>query len=236
MSRDIYPSLSGASATWQHLEVLANNIANTATSGFKAHRATFENVMNDQGLLGDGHVRTDYSVQDFSDGMLVEDQNPTHFALRGRGFFAVESAFGPMLQRSGAFSLDAQGFLVTAEGDRVLGENGPIQIRDELRDGGELVVAQDGTLSADGTIIDTLQLMDGANLEPVGASRWRARDGMLPADNVTVVQGALEGSNADPIRGMTRLIETSRYFEMYQKAMQTSDELDRRNLQIAERA
>lgn len=235
MSRDIYPSLSGAAATWRHLEVLSNNMANTATSGFKAHRTSFENVLNDNGLLGDGYVRADHVVQDFSDGTLQPDGVNTHLALRGRGFFAVEGALGMMLQRSGAFQLDAQGFLVTADGGRVLGEGGAIQVGD-LANEGELSVTGDGVVKMGAVEVDRLQIVDAELLEPFGANQWRAVDGTRSALGAEVIQGALEGSNADPIQGMTQLIQTSRYFEMYQKAMQTSDELDRRNLQIAERA
>lgn len=235
MSRDIYPSLSGAAASWRHLEVLSNNIANADTVGFKAQRTRFDNVLTSQpGILADGYVQADHSTQDFSDGELHQDGVSTHFALRGRGFFAVESpASGAnVLMRAGAFQLDQQGYLVTQEGERVLGQSGPIQLMDGL---GELSVTADGAVLIDGQEQDRLRIVDADQLEPIGGTRWKAPAGVRDAQGVTVVQGALEGSNLNPMQGMTELIQTSRYFEMYQKAMQTSDEMDRRNLSIAQR-
>lgn len=231
MSHDIYPSLSGATAAWRHLEVVANNVSNADTTGFKAQRLRFQNVMMDQGLLGDGYVQADHSVQDFTDGGVVHDDVPTHLALRGRAFFSVQTLDGEAMQRSGNFQLDSQGFLVTAEGDKVLGQSGPIQLLDGQ---GDLVVTQDGGVMVDDMEVDRLKIVDVAEPEPIGATRWRA-DGarQLDRQEVTVVQGALETSNLDPMRAMTELIQTSRYFEMYQKAMQASDELDSRSLQVA---
>ena len=231
MSNDVYASLSGAAASWQQLETVANNIANSATTGFKAHRLNFENVLVDEGLLGDGHVRIGGSVQDFSDGPLQPDDVSSHFAIRGRGFFEVEGYGGTVLRRAGDFALNEEGFLVTPEGDRVLGEQGAIQ----LEPGQRIAVASDGSIRADGEIIDKLRIVDAQELRPLGASQWRAESEIFASD-ATVVQGALEGSNADPIQGMTDLIQTSRYFEMYQKAMQTSDEMDRKNIETANRA
>lgn len=241
MSRDIYPSLSGAAATWRQLEVLSNNIANADTAGFKAHRTRFDNVLAGKadGLLADGYVQADHSVQDFSDGALHHDGVSTHLALQGRGFFSVESpllAGDPVLMRAGAFQIDAQGFLATPDGERVLGQSGPIQLAQEGDTPGALSITADGVVLVGGEEQDRLRIVDGDDLEPVGGSRWRAPGGVRDAVGTTIVQGALEGSNMDPMRGMTELIQTSRYFEMYQKAMQTSDELDRRNLAMVQKA
>ena len=120
---------------------------------------------------------------------------------------------------------------LTPEGGKVLGEAGPIQL--EL--GQRLDVAPDGSIKVDGDIYDRLRIVDAAELRPQGASQWRA-DSEIFDSEARIVQGALEGSNADPIQGMTDLIQTSRYFEMYQKAMQTSDEMDRKNIDMADRA
>lgn len=234
MSRDIYPSLSGATAAWRQMEVVANNVSNSDTTGFKAQRLRFENVLMSPGPLGNGYVQADHSVHDFQDGSLVSDDVPTHMALRGRGFFAVESNQGELLQRGGSFLLDSQGFLVTTEGEKVLGQSGPIQIPDGR---GSLTVSTDGVLSVDGEELDRLRIVDADDPEPLGGTKWRAPGGtrLLEPQEVTVVQGSLESSNLDPMRAMTDLVQTSRYFEMYQKAMQTSHEMDGRTLQVAEK-
>jgi flagellar basal-body rod protein FlgF len=235
MSRDIYPSLSGATAAWRHMEVVANNVSNANTDGFKTQRLRFENVLMDPGLLGDGYVQADHSVQDFQDGSIRQDNVPTHLALQGKAFFAVEGAGGgEVLQRAGNFQLDVDGYLVTADGEKVKGQSGPIQL---LNGRGELVVARDGAVLVDGEEVDRLRIVDAAELTPIGATKWTAPGGavQLEQGQVNVVQGALESSNLDPMRAMTDLIQTSRYFEMYQKAMQTSHEMDGRGLQVAEK-
>ena len=231
MSRDIYPSLAGASAAWSHLEVVANNISNATTTGFKAQRMRFDNAMVNEGVLGNGYVQAEAGVQDFSDGALIHDEVSTHLALQGRGFFAVESGGQTLLMRAGMFSLSSEGQLVTPDGERVLGESGPIQ----LLPGQRMTVTASGVVMVDGEELDKLQILDADELTPIGGTRWRA-EGPSRRGTAQVVQGALEGSNADPMRGMTELIQTSRYFEMYQKAMQTSDELDRTNIDIARKA
>lgn len=224
-SRDIYPSVSGAAASWRQLEVVANNLANANTTGFKAQRVVFESDgSNSYGVLSDSYVRADVSESDFSDGSLQIDGQQSHFALQGRGFFAVQGPDGEeLLVRSGAMRLDAERRLVTASGEPVLGQGGPI----EVPEGEDILVSPDGTVrTGAGDEIDQLRIIDADDLEPMGGTRWRARGETRAAEGVQVIQGALEGSNADPLRSMTGLVEAGRYFEVYQKAMQTSDELD----------
>ncbi len=228
MSHDIYPSLSGASAAWKHLEVISNNIANASTTGFKEQRLSFESALVAEGPLGEGYVQAAPTTADFSDGSVVNDNVETHLALRGRGFFLLEDG---SLSRAGAFALDRDGFLVTSEGEKVMGESGAIQ----LAPGERLSVGIHGEIMADGAEIDRLALVDAEQLEPLGGTRWRANSKTFPA-NVEVIQGALESSNADPMRSMTELIQTTRYFEIYRSAMQASDELDRTNISIAREA
>ena len=143
--------------------------------------------------------------------------------------------FSPCHVKRGGASLDNQGFLTNTDGERVLGQSGPIQIINGLGAvQGDVTVARDGTVFVDGFELDRLKIVDANNPEPIGGSKWIAPEGFrtLQPIEVNVVQGALEGSNVDPMRAMTDLVQTSRYFEMYQKAMQTSNELDSRNLQV----
>ena len=225
MSHDIYPSLSGAAAAWRHLEVISNNLSNTSTNGYKEQRLSFESALVSEGPLGEGHVAAAPTEQDFSNGRLVSDNVSTHMALSGRGFFLLEDG---TFTRAGAFALDRNNFLVTADGQRVLGENGPIQ----LLENSEMRVRTDGTILVDGDVFDRFALVDAEEIESVGGNRWQT-DGPVLEANVEVIQGALEASNVDPMRSMTDLIQTSRYFELYRSAMKTSDEMDRTNINIA---
>jgi flagellar basal body rod protein FlgG len=153
----------------------------------------------------------------------VRDQVDTHLALRGRGFFVAGEGASQVLVRAGAFHLDGEGFLVSQAGQRIQGQGGPIQLEPEQR----LTVTADGcVLDEAGQEIDRLRIADADDLEALGGTSWRARSPLREAGGVEVIQGALEGSNTDPMRSMTELMEASRYFEAYQKAMQTSDELD----------
>ena len=223
MSRDIYASMSGASAAWTQLEIVANNLANASTAGFKEQRVTFdlEAAMDDP--LADVYVDAELATPNFEDGPLVHDEVDTHLALRGRGFFVAGDAGSEVLVRSGNFQLDADGYLVTSSGMKVQGQGGSIQ----LMEGEALRVAQDGSILDDtGAVLDRLRLVDAAELEPLGGTGWRATSAVYEVDSASIVQGALEGSNTDPMRSMTELMEASRYFEAYQKAMQTSDQLD----------
>ncbi len=232
MSRDIYPALSGAVAAWRHLEVLGNNLANMGTEGFKGERVAFEATGRaDGGSFRDAYVRVGERRIDLSDGPVERDGVSTHVALRGRGFFRVEGPSGEeLLVRNGRFRLDDQRRLVTAAGEAVLGEGGPIQVPENTT----ITVAADGRITTDqGDEIGRLSVVIADDIEPVGAGHWRALGPTRPAEGVELVQGALEGSNADPIKGMTELVEAGRYFDFYQKAMQTSDELDGRLNELA---
>ena len=154
---------------------------------------------------------------------LIHDEVDTHLALRGQGFFTAGEAGNEVLVRSGNFQLDADGYLVTSGGLKVQGQSGAIQ----LQQGESLTVAQDGTIVDDqGAALDKLRIVNAAELEPLGGTSWRPTSAAYEVEGVSIVQGALEGSNTDPMRSMTELMEASRYFEAYQKAMQTSDQLD----------
>ncbi len=223
MSRDIYASMSGAAAAWTQLEIVANNLANSSTAGFKEQRVSFDldSAMNDP--LGDVYVDTELATPNFDDGALVHDGVETHMALRGKGFFVAGDSGDQVLVRSGNFQFDSEGFLVTSGGLRIQGQGGPIQ----LMPGEKLTVAADGTiLDQEGQELDKLRIVSAADLVPLGGTSWRADSATYEVEGVEIVQGALESSNTDPMRSMTELMEASRYFEAYQKAMQTSDQLD----------
>ncbi len=227
MSSEIYSALSGAMAAWREMDVVANNLANSATDGFKEQRLVFESMGREDGAeFSDGYVAARHQVSDLSDGAVHVDDVDTHLALQGEGFFSVESDDGEaLLVRSGRFMLDEQGILVTESGHAVLGQGGPIQIPE----GATMVVSSDGRVStAEGDELGRLDIVTAEDVVPLGNLAWRPIGEVLPAEGVQVVQGAVETSNTDPLRGMTDLMHASRYFELYHKAMQASDELDGR--------
>jgi len=223
MSRDIYASLSGAAASWAQMEVVANNIANASTTGYKAGRLAFSLDGSGTSRLSRVYAQATEVHPDLADGALVRDDNPTHLALQGRGFFALEGQERLLLTRDGRFSLDEDGQLVSAAGHPVLGEGGPI----EIPPGETIRVSTDGRVyGSESGELDRLRLLAGP-VSPVGDNLWE-QAGPLEEAEAQVSQGALEASNVDPMRAMVELIEASRYFEAYQKAMRASDEADAR--------
>lgn len=218
MGREVYPALSGAQTAWRQLETLSNNLANVGTTGFRGQRLAFETT-------GGGGTASAYAAvaaveAEASDGALITDANPTHVALRGPGMFALDDG---SFTRDGSFRLTTDGQLVTQGGTAVLGEAGPIKIDPK----------ESFSIGADGTVrgstsgdVGKLRIVQLTNPTPLGGSRWGGT--ATPMTDAQVLQGALEGSNVDPMRGMAELIEAQRFFEAQQKVMQTSDEMQER--------
>lgn len=117
MRTDIYSALSGAQAAWRQVELISNNLANTATTGFRAQHAAFS--------LDGAQAKLGAVTPDMRDAELVSDGNPTHLAVRGPAFFSLEDG---SFTRDGAFHLDEEGQLVTAQGTAVLGDAGVVQL------------------------------------------------------------------------------------------------------------
>lgn len=230
MSSTIYSSLSGAKAAWSEMEMVSNNLANATSDGFKQHRMSLTSKRVNENVLGNSYVAVAETVHDMSDGTLQSTGVDTHLALRGRGFFVVQTDDGDVLQRSGNFRMDSEGQLVNQRGQPVLTDAGPLEIPDRER----IVIDKKGVVrTEDGGELGRLRVVDADAVSPLGNGQWRADGGTRPADDsVQILQGSLEKSNADPIRGMLELVEASRYFEAYQKTMQTSDELDSRSNEL----
>jgi len=224
MSRDIYVSLSGAAATWTQLDIVANNMANSSTVGFKQDKMPFKVDGPSDHVLGEVYAQADSPVADMSDGAMMNDEDPFHFALQGDGFLAVNDGGRTLLTRDGRFFMNDDRILVNSQGMPLMGESGPIEVPlDET-----LRVTTDGTVyGSESGELDKLKLVGTESAQRLGANLWEPTGQMYQAHPM-VVQGALEASNVDVMRTMTELIEVSRYFEAYRKSMQTTDELNAR--------
>jgi flagellar basal-body rod protein FlgG len=235
MSGGMYLAAAGAMVQQMRLEVLANNIANVSTNGYKGEKTMFrineENLVpQEEAFTGDIQAILPYAPPfetyvDFTQGALRETGNALDVAINGDGFFAVETPDGVQYTRQGSFKLDEDGRLVTADGFPVLGEGGEITI-----EAGEVEIDLEGGIYVNGDEVDRLQLTmfeDATVLKKVGNGRFAKTDptaaGYPPADT-TLSQGYLEAANVNPIMAMTEMIETSRAFEAYQKVIQTADE------------
>ncbi len=230
MSGDLYASLAGARAAWADLDRLGNNLANAGTTGFKADRIVFQVVGPGPSPLAQGYAKATPAAPDARDGTPVPDGVATHLALQGEGWFALRDGPDLLLTRDGRFQLDATGTLVDGGGRPLLGLTGPIRVPE-----GETVrIAQDGRVyGSESGELDQLDIVT-APVRALGGNLY-APDGPVSSAGARVLQGALEGSNVDPLAAMIDLVQASRYVEAFQKAMQASDELTSRLNQLGGR-
>jgi flagellar basal-body rod protein FlgF len=230
MDRMIYLSMSGAKAAMQRQEVLANNLANVSTNGFRAELAAFRAVP----VQGSGASTRVYTLEStvgasFEPGAVTPTGRPLDVAMKGNGWLAVQGLDGTeAYTRAGALDVDAQGQLVTKTGLTVLGDGGPISIPADS----EVSIAGDGTVSAKGingrsTSVGRLKLVTPENAAALtrGADGlFRGVEGELPADRTARLQdGALEGSNVSAVETMISMISAARQFEHQMKLLQTAE-------------
>ncbi len=243
MQNTLYVSLSRQIALRQEMDVIANNMANMTTTGFKGSRPMFEEY-----LMGKGEsvsvdpasrgkvafVSTKGTLRDTSQGPLETTGNPTDFALQGEGFFVVETEDGPRYTRNGHFSVDTQGNLTTIDGLRVLGEGDrPINLP---RTGGPVTVSAEGSVSVDGTAAGRFRLVEFDNRQALlaeGNNLFSSPSGNdpAPAKATQVTQAALEASNVQSISEMTRMIEVSRSYQSIQSIISAQNDLERSAIQ-----
>ena len=225
-----YITLTRQSGLMREMQVVANNIANAATTGFRQEGLVFsEHVKGIQGgaslSMGHGNVRKTSHVQ----GTLEATGGSFDFAIEGNGFFLIETPDGERLTRAGSFSPNGEGDLVTYDGHRVLDAGGaPIFIPPNAETIG---VGPDGTISADGDFVGQIAVVqpnDAQAMERAKGVMFRADDGFEPSETARVMQGFLEASNVDPISQLARMIEVQRAYEMGQSFLDSEDERVRR--------
>lgn len=235
MANGVYIGMSAALASQHRLEVVANNIANSNTVGFRQQRVVFGEYLV-QTLDGTpsqkGFTAIDETALDRTAGALQQTGNPLDLAIEGDGYFAMRGPQGIMVSRAGNFRMQADGTIVDASGLPVLAGSpqaglNPITVRP---DGGPVRVGSDGTVMQGGTELARIAVVtvDGPGLTPTGGAHLQAAPGSLKsADGATLTPGYLEGSNIDPVRGMVELIEISQDYQSSQKLMAEFRKLDR---------
>ncbi len=231
MDSGYYAACAGLRAQSQALEVVAHNLANVNTPGFRGEQTTFQSLLalarpaasngftlatNNYGVLEGTHL-------DLSEGNLASTGNPLDVAIQGSGFFAVQTARGARYTRNGGFQVSTAGELVTATGDRVLGDTGAIRIP-----AGTVAIAADGTVSVNGTVAGRIRLADfpaGTKLTSEGGTLLAAPAGAVegPAPQSSLRQGMIESSNVNAIASVAGLISVQREAEMMGRAMSLFD-------------
>lgn len=228
MYKGIYIALSGAILKRGNMDIFAQNIANINTSGYKRERLSFRDflVPADNNITGVSDGRTmavlSQSLIDFSQGALVKTGNPVDLALKGPGFFALE---GGMYTRNGNFTIDGEGYLITQDGKKVLGDGGPVSVR-----GSNIIVSPSGEIQVDGISSGKLRIVDFNDrtvLKKLSGGVFATSEQGNDVEG-QVSQGYLESSNVDAVRELIDMIEAHREFETYQKMIQSFDEASSR--------
>jgi len=232
METTSYIALSRQGALRREMSVIANNLANMNTTGFKAERMMFvDHVTRSQSgdFIADqrlSFVRDVASYHNTTEGPIEQTSNPLDLAIHGEGFFVIEAEDGTeQYTRSGSFRLDNDGQMVTQQGLPVLTDAGaPIFFAPEDT---QIEISTDGTVSTQNGAIGKLRLATFDNLQDM----QRAANGLYtteqPPQDVEkpqIVQGALERSNIEPILEMTRMIEVSNRYKSIQKFVDKEDE------------
>lgn len=236
MVRGLYTAATGMVVQQNKMDVLTNNIVNAETTGYKTDtlvNSTFQEEMlkriNDPNLNLYGGVQVggysygthvDELVTDFSEGSLENTGKSTDLAIVGDGFFAVETPDGERYTRSGNFSVDGNGYLVTEDGNYVLGENGRMQVGST-----EFAVSPDGTCS-NGDRLRLVTFDDSGVLRKQGNNLYYVYGGAtaVPAANAQIRQGAQESSNVSMEDEMVDMVTVYRKYEASQKIVSMTDD------------
>ena len=234
MSDELYVSTSGAVSRMTQLEILANNLANAETVGFKADHVVFETALESAlrgqkgrptpGAPGRSFVRTRQIATDFRSGGFDATGGPLDVAIEGPGFFAVETPSGVRYTRAGNFKVTPDGLLASMDGHPVLGDGGPISVGSRpvhIMRSGEVVDDREnilGRLRVERFDDPNLLVKEGGNLfraPPLAVG--------LPVDEPSLREGSLERSNVQPVHEVAVLMMLQRAFEANLQAIRSDD-------------
>jgi flagellar basal-body rod protein FlgF len=230
----------------RQMDVVANNVANVNTNGFKADKSLFQEYLK-TGAHEDNFAAPDRSIsyvldsgtyRDFSQGALQSTNNPLDVAIDGGGYLAVQTAAGERYTRDGGLQINNQGQLVTVTGDPVLGTGGPIVFQSTDHD---INISPDGTITVlDGTArtdsirgkLQVVSFADAQQLQKEGSNLYSAPAGAAQPDIRSVVkQGFIEKSNVNSVAEMSTLIEVTRAYSEIASLLQQQGDLHKSAIQ-----
>jgi len=234
MQNAMFVGVSSQVALQRELEVIANNMANVSTNGFKARNSRFQEYLMPV-ASADSFQKPDRRVSyvidqgtalDLGQGPIEQTGNPLHVAVRGEAFLVVRTPSVDRYTRNGALETDAQGNLVTSDGYAVQGDGGPIQIGQQETG---IAIGPDGTVSTNLGIRGRVRLVTFANPQALtneGANLYASTAAPTAAGLAGRVEaGALERSNVKPVIEMTRLMDVNRTYSMVSGVISRLDEL-----------
>jgi flagellar basal-body rod protein FlgF len=246
MSDGIYSALSGALAQERNLQVVANNVANVNTTGYKGDKTIFAEVLNKAKTNlpiapSLRYAAVNQLAVNRETGSLKVTGRPLDVGIQGDAYFVVQTAHGERYTRAGEFVMDQQGVVRTPGGLEVLQAQGhniaqpgrPIKIPPLTK---EIQIMQDGQINVDGTPLAKLKLVhfNGPNdLLREGLTLFSTQAGVKPTPvppTATVEQGYLESANVNAVSGLNELITLNRSFEALEKVIDTFRDLDNRTV------
>lgn len=224
MVRGMYAAATAMDAATQNHEMLAHNLAHSTTPGYRSRgltTETFDRVLERATAPVGEPLGTNITGQysDFRPGPVQATNHVNDLAIENDGFFVLNTPEGPVYTRNGSFRVTGDGQMVSQDGYPLQGQAGPVA----LPPGSTLVVAPDGTVSADGIAVNRLQIVRFQNpqqLQIAGPTLFKAPPNVTPQPlERGVVQGFRENSNVSPAEAMVGLITGQRYFEAAQRVL-----------------
>lgn len=225
MIKGIYTAARSLEYKVKNIDVIANNLANLSTTGYK-REVPFSEVINQ---MGDVQVK---KITSQRQGDVLQTANPLDLAITGSGFFAVKNDNGEIeLTRNGRFKISDEGFLVDSSNQKVLGKNGPISMEDTMQNkDSKILVTKNGEIKIGDKTVDTLLVMnvaDSTQLVRANESNFTA-DGQqyfaASENEYGISQGYLEGSNTNAIEEMEAMIQLNKEYESAQKIITALDQ------------
>lgn len=231
--------LSRQVALRRQMDVIANNVANLGTTGFKSESMVFEEfLMPKAEWTADrpqdremSYVHDVATIRNYAPGALVQTGGPLDVAIQGKGWFVVNTPDGERYTRNGAFELNAAGELVTNEGYQVLGESGPMIFGTEDT---QVAIAGDGTVSTSAGDKGRLRVVEfdtDMALRPQGSSLFVTEASAAIMEAPRLAQGVLEKSNVQPIIEISRMIQVNRAYQSLASTLEKTDQLRRSAIQ-----
>jgi flagellar basal body rod protein FlgG len=218
----------------ESLELLANNLSNAGTGGYKSDQEFYGLYRAAEADPESGDMPVlDKHWTDFSQGTLNPTGAPLDVALEGKGFFAVNGPSGPLYTRNGSFRTTPAGQVVTSDGYAVRSKTGTPMV---LNSGESVDISTDGTVTQNGNVIGQLEVVDftsTAGLSKQGKTYFRQTDAKAIASPsaASIAQGKIEGSNTGQAEAAVRLVGVMRQFEMMQKAVTLGMDMNRRAIE-----
>ncbi len=238
MIKGLYTSASGMLSSKEKLNIVSNNLANANTTGYKKEgtvREAFPEMLINKmegdskeeiGSLGSG-VRNQRTYTNFTAGDLKHTAAPLDLAIKGDGFFVVETPEGERYTKNGNFTLNEMGQVVTQDGYPLLNDEGdPLQTIDNR----EIYFDESGQMYLDDLEAGSVQIVDfenRENLEKIGENLYQLNDEeieAMEAEDYQILQGYQEGSNVKVVKEMSNMIEANRLYELNQRAIKAADE------------